>query len=371
MAIDRRQFLIGSGALIAAPAPGAASALQPAVYLSSARSAAGRHAAVLFDEVGQVQWQVELPDRGHGGAFRGGSTDTVIFARRPGTFAFVIDRASGHVGSVLAAPANRHFYGHGTYSADGRLLFTTENDFEEGRGVIGVWDASDGYARVAEFDAGGIGPHDIALMPGGRVLAIANGGILTLPDTGRHKLNIADMKPNLAFIDAADGKPVSSHALPAELHKLSTRHMAVTQSGAIVIAMQYEGPHEDRVPLVCRYQAGKLHLMAAPDLITARMKNYCGAVAVDRAGRTACVTAPRGNISTFWSIADGTYLASAVIEDGCGVSAATADGDFLVSSGTGRLLTAGPHSPRRTTGSYAGDLAWDNHVVGYPRRGLH
>ncbi|MEO9873498.1 MAG: DUF1513 domain-containing protein [Anderseniella sp.] len=366
MVIDRRQFLIGSGAVIAAPVPGTASALQRGVYLSSARTGVGKHAAVLFDEEGEVHWQVELPDRGHGGAFRKDTPDVVVFARRPGTFAFVIDRSSGQVGNIIAAPANRHFYGHGTYSGDGRLLFTTENDFAEGRGVVGVWDASDGYRRVAEFDAGGIGPHDIALMPGGRVLAIANGGILTGPDTGRHKLNIADMKPSLAFIDAADGKPVASHTLPAELHKLSIRHMAVVASGTIVIAMQYEGSGEDRVPLVCRYQAGRLHLMTAPDRITAQMKNYCGSVAADGAGRTACVTAPRGNLSTFWSTEDGTYLASAGIEDGCGVSAGGSNGDFLVSSGTGRLVTARPSSITGISGPGAGSLAWDNHVVQGP-----
>lgn len=362
MAIDRRQFLIGSGAAIAAPVPGTASVLRPGVYLSSARTGTGQHAAILFDADGDVQWQVDLPDRGHGGALRKGSSDAVIFARRPGTFAFVIERSSGHVINVMAAPANRHFHGHGAYSADGRLLFTTENDFAEGRGVVGVWDASDGYARVAEFDSGGIGPHDIAVMPGGRVLAIANGGILTSPETGRHKLNIADMKPNLAFIDAADGKLVSSHALPADLHKLSIRHMAVARSGAVVIAMQYEGPPEDRVPLVCRYQAGKLDLLTAPGPVTAQMKNYCGSVAADSAGQTACVTAPRGNISTFWSIADGSYLASVAIEDGCGVAAADADGDFLVSSGTGRLVSANGSSVTRISTSHAGRLAWDNHV---------
>jgi len=366
MEIDRRQFLIGTGAVIAAPVPGTASALQPAVYLSSARTGAGEHAAVLFDADGEVHWQVELPDRGHGGAFRKGTPDAVIFARRPGTFAFVIDRSSGQVGHSIAAPANRHFYGHGAFSGDGRLLFTTENDFAEGRGVVGVWDASDGYRRVAEFDAGGIGPHDIALMPGGSVLAIANGGILTGPDTGRHKLNIADMQPNLAFIDAADGKPVASHALPGELHKLSIRHMAVAASGAIVIAMQYEGSGEDRVPLVCRYVEGRLHLMAAPDRITAQMKHYCGSVAVDGVGRTACVTAPRGNLSTFWSVADGTYLASTGIDDGCGVAAAADTGGFLISSGTGRLVTAGPSSMIGISRPGADSLAWDNHVARPP-----
>ncbi len=102
--------------------------------------------------------------------------------------------------------------------------------------------------------------------------------------------------------------------------------------------------------------------MMAPDRITARMKNYCGSVALDNAGYTACVTAPRGNISTFWSVADGAYLASAGIEDGCGVAAARGNGDFLISSGTGRVVAANPSSTTRISKPHDGKLAWDNHV---------
>lgn len=367
MVIDRRQFLVGSGAVIAAPGQGLASPVQsslphPGIYISSARTPEGKHAAVLFDEQGEAHWQVELPDRGHGGAFRAGTADTVVFARRPGTFAFVIDRSTGQVAHIIAAPADRHFYGHGTYSADGRLLFSTENDFARGRGVVGVWDASDGYRRVTEFDTGGIGPHEMTLMPGGKILAVANGGILTHPDTGRQKLNVADMKPSLVFIDARDGKLVSSHTLPADLHKLSIRHMAVCPSGAVVIALQYKGPRQDRLPLVCRYQSGELHLMTAPDRIIAQMKNYCGAVAVDRAGQTACVTAPRGNISTFWSVEDGEFRGSTSIEDGCGVSATAQSGEFLVSGGTGQLALVDQHMSVRISRPEVAELDWDNHL---------
>lgn len=349
-----------------APVQASACALRPQVYLSSARTATGSHAAVLFDEDAQVHWQVELPDRGHGGAFRPATSDTVIFARRPGTFAFVIERSSGQVSRIMASPADRHFYGHGVFSGDGRLLFTTENDFAEGRGVIGVWDAGDGYRRAAEFDSGGIGPHDIAFMPGGAVMAIANGGILTLPDSGRHKLNIADMKPSLAFMDVRDGKLLSSHVLPAEMHKLSIRHMAVARSGAIVIAMQYQGASQDRLPLVCRYQDGELHLMSAPGEITAQMKNYCGSVALDSTGQTACVTSPRGNISTFWSVDDGEFLGSARIEDGCGATAGSGTGEFLVSSGTGRLATVSQQSDFVEWLPRHNNVAWDNHISRRP-----
>ena len=141
------------------------------------------------------------------------------------------------------------------------------------------------------------------------------------------------------------------------------RHMAVTASGAIVIAMQYQGPQQDRLPLVCRYEAGQLHLMSAPGEITAQMKNYCGSVAVDSGGQTACVTSPRGNISTFWSVADGAFLGSTRTEDGCGATTGPGAGGFLVSSGTGRLVTVGGHEDFDQSVSHHHNMAWDNHII--------
>ena len=49
--------------------------------------------------------------------------------------------------------------------------------------------------------SGGIGPHEILRLPGARLLAIANGGIHTRPDTGREKLNLDTMRPNLTLMD--------------------------------------------------------------------------------------------------------------------------------------------------------------------------
>ncbi|WP_108880057.1 DUF1513 domain-containing protein [Anderseniella sp. Alg231-50] len=82
------------------------------------------------------------------------------------------------------------------------------------------------------------------------------------------------------------------------------------------------------------------------------------------------VTAPRGNLSTFWSVSDGKFLASAAIEDGCGVSATTGNGGFLVSSGTGGLVAANPSSITRISKAGADNLAWDNHISGLSGRHL-
>src|SRR5438552_1061500 len=81
---------------------------------------------------------------------------------------------------------------HGAFSADGSLLYATENDNLTGSGLIGIYDATAGYRRLGEMSSRGIGPHDLALMPDGMTLAVANGGLRTLPESGREVLNPDD-----------------------------------------------------------------------------------------------------------------------------------------------------------------------------------
>ena len=80
----------------------------------------------------------------------------VVLARPTGTFAVVIDIDRGEALRRIDAAAGRHFYGHGAFSPDGRYLFTTENDFKTGRGMIGIRDAQDGYRQVGEFASPGV-----------------------------------------------------------------------------------------------------------------------------------------------------------------------------------------------------------------------
>src|SRR3546814_10690678 len=71
---------------------------------------------------------------------------------------------------ALQAAAGRHFFGHGVFLPDGRRMLATENHYEAGHGVLGVYDASDGgdYRRIGEFPTGGVGPHEVVLLPDGR-----------------------------------------------------------------------------------------------------------------------------------------------------------------------------------------------------------
>jgi len=364
MAIDRRTLLkaLAIAPLSTSPALAALPERRP-VYLS-AFSREGAHRAAIHDGRGEILAIIELPARGHGGAFRPNGGDGVVFARRPGDFALVFERGTGRVKHRLNAPEGHHFYGHGTFSADGRLLFATENDYEAARGVLGVFDAADGYRRVGALETYGIGPHDIALTADRRTLAIANGGIETHPDSGRLKLNIPDMSPSLVLLDPNDGGArLSETKLPAALHKLSIRHLAVNADGVVAAAMQYEGPAEDTPPLVFLAGRRTLQLLQAPEPLQTQMRNYCGSVAFDRSGGILAASSPRGALVTFWSAEDGAFLTHLEFDDGCGLAPGERTGQFWVSGGSGTraLYDAKARRVIRQTENPA--ARWDNHIV--------
>src|SRR5690606_16517 len=174
----------------------------------SARSHGTAHEAVLLDATGRDMAALPLPDRGHSFAIDSARQRAVVFGRQPGFFALVLDLRDGSQVASLPLPEGRHFFGHGTFSAAGDRLYATENDFEAGRGVIGVYDARPGanWQRLGEFDSGGIGPHEVVLLPDGNTLCVANGGLLTHPDYGKATLNLATMRSSLALLDARDGR---------------------------------------------------------------------------------------------------------------------------------------------------------------------
>ena len=95
--------------------------------------------------------------------------------------------------STLSSVPGRHFFGHGAFSPDGRLLYATENDFDNARAVVGVYDVGSGFARIGEFGTQGVGAHELLLSPDGELLVVANGGIETHPDYGRAELNLDTM----------------------------------------------------------------------------------------------------------------------------------------------------------------------------------
>jgi hypothetical protein len=242
------------------------------------------------------------------------------------------------------------------YSAEGTALFTSEQRSDNSEGVIGVWDAEDGYRRYDEFPSGGVGPHDLRLMPDGDTLVVANGGIATDP-TDRRKLNIAEMRPNLTFLSLA-GVISDVVELDRGLYRNSIRHLAVRSDGLVAYAMQWEGEAGAALPLVGLHRRGEAPVMAeAPHLDELAMQGYAGSVAFAGGGSEVAITSPRGGRMHRFSDA-GRFLGSVSRADICGL--APLGRGYLASDGLGGLLSVADGVPTLLD---HGIHTWDNHIV--------
>lgn len=364
--ISRRSLLAGFGAGMLVPVGIAGGAeTGGTLYVNAKVDADGRFRVTAFDGEGTIAFDLPLPERGHAFTAAPDGGDGVIFARRPGTWALVIDRRGGAIRQAIASAPGRHFFGHGVYSRDGRLLYATENDYEGGRGIIGIYDAAAGYERLGEFPSHGIDPHDLRLLDD-NTLVVANGGILTHPDAPRAKLNIPTMEPSLVHMDLRDGALLAKDAPPAELRQLSWRHLAVGRDGTVGVAMQYEGPENELPPLVGLRRPGEgFQFLDMPDQALRAMEHYCGSAASDREGRVLGVAAPRGDRVVFWDMGTGDMMSVGEIADGCGIAAGPEPATFLVSSGQGgvRLFDARNGQSRPIARKLDPTDHWDNHMT--------
>jgi hypothetical protein len=362
MEIDRRALLTGTAALAACPLlPHHAWSEERQLYAAALREPMGGYAAAIFSIENGEMSRVELPSRGHSFAARPGTQDCIAFARRPGTFAVAFGANTDRPPRWFATKPNRHFYGHGVFSADARLLYSTENDFESKRGMIGVRDATDSYRQIGEFASGGVGPHDIALMPDGRTLVVANGGIETHPDRSRAVLNLETMAPNLVYIDTQSGEVLEQHELPRELHQLSIRHLTMAEGGCVVFGCQHKGPRNEQPVLIGFHKRGEaLQLAEIPQAANARLKGYVGSICADQTGGLVAATSPKGGVALYFDVSAQRFIGLTPFGDASGVVARGRTNGFLLTSGSGKLAWGRPDKTQLLTGALAS--AWDNHV---------
>jgi hypothetical protein len=371
--IDRRELLLGLFG-VAVSATAARAAPTPQQILGSRGDDGNAFFVTGFDTEGRVAFDLPLPGRGHGFAVRADRGEAVLFARRPGSYATILDPKAGRLVHEMPAAPDRWFNGHGTYDAAGRKLYASETIASTGDGVIGVYDASAAYRRLGEFPSGGLDPHDIRLLPDGRTLVVANGGILTDPDAPGIQLNLDTMRPSLAYLDAASGRLRQEVFLAPELHQLGIRHLAVAADGTVAIAMQFAGPSMLTTPLVGthRFGAPAIEFLPLEEPLLVRLRGYCGSAAMDATGTLLGVTSPRGNLAVFWDLKSGHMLGTGSVTDGCAI-AADGDGGFLVGSGLGGMFRYRDAAGRqeRLALKLADAGRWDNHMMPLPRDASH
>ncbi|WP_068084688.1 DUF1513 domain-containing protein [Polycladidibacter stylochi] len=375
LAISRREFLAGLAGSSASLLIGASSVRAETLaqllldepdallFASARKQENGSYSIAILTDYGSEVASYPLPSRGHGVAYDPNTRKLVAFARRPDTFAVVIDLNQPDLPFTFHSASNRHFYGHGCFSPDGRLLYAAENDFTQARGVIGVYDISGAAPqRIGEFDSYGVGPHEILFSKNGRSLIVANGGIETHPEHGRDKLNLAHMQPSIAYIDPQNGDLQVKHQLSADLHQLSLRHMDEDNSGGLWVGAQYQGAPEERPPLIARFGIHEeAQLFDLPSSVSNSLQNYVGSVTVNNESSCVAFSCPRGGKVLYFDVLKKTYLGAQSISDGCGI-APIDENVFLISNGRGAIRYSDNPSNAPELLSLSAGSRWDNHM---------
>jgi hypothetical protein len=357
---QRRAFIKAAGAgFVAGLLPRQTFALSGSelIFASAVQNADGGYGAALVNEAGKVISAVPLPSRGHDVTFSPIARKAVVFARQPGAFAVVFDVDRAIAPQTVTSPEGRHFFGHGAFSRDGRLLYATENDFEAARSVIGLYEVAGGYRRVGEFDGHGIGAHEMLLSPDGELLVIANGGIETHPDYGDTELNLATMESSLVFLDARTGDLIGRLRLSTDLYQLSIRHLAFDALGRVWFGCQFKGGRSDAPQLVgYATREGDIRLVELPHRTLASLRNYVGAVASSRDGSLIAVSSPEGGTLLAIDATAARPAAVATLAQVCGI--ATDGSGFLASNTSGVLVGfSGASAPESRS-----SVRFDNHL---------
>lgn len=370
--INRRQFLgwLAASPVLLKTSPVQASSSQsnaPEIPTASLRFASasqgvdGQNYLHLLNGLGKQLLRHPLPCRAH--QIISHPTQPWLFAvsRRPGTSIEMIDYQTGTLIQRVNCASGYHLYGHAEISLDGRYLLTTEKSRRHHNGRIVIRDINRNLEVVEEYSSAGIGPHELRLSSDQKTLVIANGGIKT---QGREKLNLETMQPSLVYLDMQTGQPLEQVRLPREYHQSSIRHFDIAANGQILIAMQYQGNPGDTAPLIAYHTRGApITPLTIPLEIHSRLNQYCGSACFDCSGEYAAVSSPKGNIITLWDMKTRQFSRAIKVKDGCGIAKTERIGEFIVSSGAGRLYSFNAQASARPTLLAASEnIRWDNHL---------
>jgi hypothetical protein len=254
----------------------------------------------------------------------------------------------------------RHFHGHACFSQDNTLLYTTENDYASGAGKLGVRLVAENFRQIDEMDLDGIGPHDLLLMPDGKHVVVAIGGIQTHPDQPDTVLNLETMVSGLHYVNLAKGTISSRHDCPYP--QLSVRHLALDKRGKVWFGCQYEGLATDRVPLAGTHAPGQpdLRFIQVEQDTWQSHRQYVGSIAYCVHTDTVAMTSPKGSCISFWQSHPPAFLGLTAADDICAIAALSPDGSWIAGTGKGRLLKI---TQREAITIDTAPIQWDNHAV--------
>jgi len=336
-------------------------------WLSAQGQSQDQYGLGWVDSRGEKLSQVSTQFRGHGFCQNPKQLNHIImFARRPGTEGIRLNLSSSKIDGTFNSAPDRHMHGHGCFSADGLKLFCAESETSTGKGKITIRDAQS-LSLIGEFDSYGIGPHEIAVMPDGNSLVVANGGLLTHPDSGREVLNLNSMRASLAYIDIHSGELISEHVIPEK--KASIRHLDVSNDGTVAIALQVQRKamgHNKLTPLAAIHKQGQeIMLLQAPATLLSKLNDYMGSVKVNNTSRIAAFASPKGNLAMFWHLDDLSLQGYHSFHDVCGLTVSQDNKYFVLSNSTGKIrqINAATLKLDKERSLSFPHTRWDNHMI--------
>ena len=349
----RRKWLaaIAATPLLAMRVARAAPAPSP-ILVASWANAAGRFeiGVIRLVETGaEVLECIEAPTRAHGLACTPDG-QVIAVSRRPGDW--IVRWQPGGEAHWTWAGDERRFSGHLQCAPDGKSVFTTEIDQDSGDGVLVQRDAIT-LEDTAAWPTGGHDPHDLEWLDAHHLL-VANGGIETLPETGRVKRNLEAMDASLVLVDTRTGEHVGLWRLPDP--RLSIRHLARHESGRVGVALQAE--HDDaarrsQAPLFATFDPASGTFVASSAVRT--RNGYSGDITATDAGWV--LSCPKDDC--IFTVDESANVTRHAIAQGCAL-VTFADGSGAWALGDSSWLALSSPGSVQRTGAV---LHFDNHAL--------
>lgn len=367
--MQRRELILGLAglsALSALPLAGCNfTSTNQAAYVSASKVGKDFYLSVL-NQRHQLLSQHKLPARGHATACCSKQPSLVAVARRPGDWLVIIDLEDPQAPNQVIKPGkHRHYFGHAVFDESQNYLYTTENDFLRGRGVIGVYERLSDYKKVAEFESYGIGPHELKFLPDSDLLIVANGGILTYPDQPRKKLNLDTMHSSLVYIHAKTGQLIDQ--VYASHPQSSLRHFDILPDKTVAVGIQQQtvgfSHIASTVPLIVTHRMNEtLQNLSADEAHWRKYQAYVAGIRAHNREPIVCATTPRGHLASFWHLSSRRLISQVNLEDVSGVVFDDQRQRFMLTTGYGKVAVVDHLTGQVERLVNVDDVQWDNHA---------
>ena len=303
--------------------------------LGNAATGAITHSLDMLDLDGETLSTARIPLTflAHGFALHPTERRRAVVLEKRGAGAASVDLVSREVLGELEPMTGHHFYGHGSFTADGGALLAIETELATNAGVISIRDPRS-FAVIDRFPTYGEAPHDCCLVDGGKTLAITNAGGA-----------VDGAVPCVSFVEVANRKLVDKFEVGESA--INTGHIAVARDREfIVVSAPREGlPPEASVGGVSiRRLARPFAYMREPRQVTDRLIGESLSVCIHEPSRTALTTHPYGNLITVWNLDHAVIYAALELAHARGVTLTLDKSRFIVSFGAdGGLLALDAH----------------------------